>query len=261
MPLFSVGESIPNVSSRESEAWNKLKINFDFIFHRHLEHLLSVCAIPISSYESSNNTSAVALTCGDISGHWICISASLKVPVYGEFDETKPSRNLFVDTAFQIIKAGEFAEHYSKDSGNKEWQLARKVIERVYDEWITHLDKLDERDKFVWPRSQREDLRVFRLDDHAWIFRTLKLAELIIFSKNTQRGVQEHTITSPERQPKSRSHNKYSCANVQREVLQRFTVHNQYYQPKKRMLAATRSVRESRRYLAAWQLVLLSLSS
>lgn len=77
MPLFSVGESIPNVSSRESEAWNKLKINFDFIFHRHLEHLLSVCAIPISSYESSNNTSAVALTCGDISGHWICISASL----------------------------------------------------------------------------------------------------------------------------------------------------------------------------------------
>lgn len=77
MSLFSVGKSTSNVSSGESEAWDKMKINFDFILQRHLEHLLSVCAVPITSLQCSSNMSAVALTCGDISAHRICVSASL----------------------------------------------------------------------------------------------------------------------------------------------------------------------------------------
>ncbi|KAM0319836.1 hypothetical protein ACHAO8_000878 [Botrytis cinerea] len=75
--LFSLGDSMPNVSANKTAAWNKIKINLDFVFQRHLEHLLTVCAIPISSHKSSNNTFAVALTCGDISSHRICVSASL----------------------------------------------------------------------------------------------------------------------------------------------------------------------------------------
>lgn len=77
IPLFSLGDPTLNVSASETTAWGKIKSNLDFIFQRHLEHLLTVCAIPIASYQDSNNTSAVALTCGDISGHRICTSASL----------------------------------------------------------------------------------------------------------------------------------------------------------------------------------------
>jgi hypothetical protein len=65
--------------------------HLDFVVRRHLEHILSVCAIPtptpaLSSNDIANNDMAnasdsgaitpVALTCGDISGHRICTSAS-----------------------------------------------------------------------------------------------------------------------------------------------------------------------------------------
>ncbi|KAF5871778.1 uncharacterized protein Bfra_008802 [Botrytis fragariae] len=309
IPLFSLGDSIPNVSASETMAWDKIKSNLDFIFQRHLEHLLTVCAIPIPSYQGSNNTCAVALTCGDISAHRICTSSSLfaflfllqvdsylrsiespnetyvsslrdrikkvceghliwlndvelsegrlfelgymangkRISANGRSRHANEwTRNNLTDTAFQIIKAGEFAEHYSKDSGNNEWQLARKVVRRVYGNWITHLDKLDERGKFVWPRYQGEDLRIFRLDDHVWVIKALKLAELMIFSKHTERGVQEHATSAPERRPRLPLEKKYSYANVQKEVVQRFAVHNQNYQSNKRMLAVTRSMQESR---------------
>ncbi|TGO30641.1 hypothetical protein BPAE_0004g00990 [Botrytis paeoniae] len=305
IPLFSLGDSIPNVSASETMAWNKIKSNLDFIFQRHLEYLLTVCTIPITSYLSSNNMSAVALTCGDISAHRICTSASLFAFLFliqvdshlrsiespnetyvlslrdrikkvckghliwlndAELSEShlfgfgymangkitlangglrhanEWPKNILTDTAFQIIKAGEFAEHYSKDSAKNELQLAHKVVGRVYGNWTMHLDKLDERGKFVWPRSQHEDLRIFRLDDHVWVIRALKLAELMIFSKHTGRGVQEHTTSAPERRPRPPLEKKYSYANIQREVVQRFTVHNQNYQPIKRMLAVTRSI-------------------
>ncbi|TGO58878.1 hypothetical protein BCON_0050g00090 [Botryotinia convoluta] len=305
--LFSVGGFISDVSPKESTAWDALKSNFDFIFQRHLEHLLTVCAIPITSCQGSNTTPAVALTCGEISTHRFCVSASLfaflflfqvdshlrsiespneiyvlslrerikkvceghfiwlnsvelsedglfesdymihgKAPVYEQLGKPRPSNNNLTNTAFQIIKAGEFAEHYSKDSGKNEWQLARKVIRRVYNSWIMHLDKLDERGKFVWPRYQREDLRVFRLDDHVWIIRALKLAELTIFSRHTERAAQELTISVPKRRPRSLLENEHSFPNIQREVVQRFTTQNHNYQFNKRMLAVTRSVQESR---------------
>ncbi|KAF7911108.1 uncharacterized protein EAF01_002616 [Botrytis porri] len=222
LSLFSVGEFISDVSPKESTAWDALKSNFDFIFQRHLEHLLTVCAIPVTSCQGSINTPVVALTCGDISTHRFCVSASLfaflfllqvdshlrsiespdeiyvlslrerikkvceghlmwvnsvalskdglfefeymvngRLPVYRRMVQPKPSKTLLKNTAFQIIKAGKFANRYSKDSSKNEWQLARKVVKR-------------------------------------------------------------------------------------REVVQRFTVHNQNYQSIKRMLAVTRSMQESR---------------
>ncbi|KAF7942167.1 hypothetical protein EAE99_000217 [Botrytis elliptica] len=309
IPLFSVGASMPNISPRESIAWDKIKSNFDFIFQRHLEHLLTVCAIPITSCQGSIDTSAVALTCGDVSAHRICISASLfaflfllKVDshlrsiespndtyVLSLRDRIKKAckghliwlndaelsgdhllefgymangkrilanggprranewpRNILTDKAFQTIKAGEFAEHYSKDPGENEWQLARKVVRQIYSNWITHLDELDERGKFAWPRSQREDLRVFRLDDHVWAIEAIKIAEPMISPKKLEGDISEQTIGVSTRPTKSVLANEYSFANTKREVVQRFTTQNPNYQSKKIMLAVTRSVRESR---------------
>ncbi|TGO39851.1 hypothetical protein BHYA_0046g00040 [Botrytis hyacinthi] len=231
IPLFSLGDCPPNVSVSKTTGWDKIKSNLDFIFQRHLEHLLTVCAIPITSCQGGNDTSAVALTCGDISAHRICTSASL---------------NILTDTAFQIIKAGEFAEHYSKDPGKNEWQLARKFVGLAYSNWITHLDELDKRGKFAWPRSRREEFGVFRLDDHVWAIRALKIAESMISTNKLEGDIPEQTIGASTRPTKSVLAKEYSFANTQREVVQRFTIQNPIYQSKKRMLAVTRSARESR---------------
>ncbi|KAL6885278.1 hypothetical protein HDV57DRAFT_508925 [Trichoderma longibrachiatum] len=48
--------------------------HLDFTLHRNLEHILSVCSIPIDI--GSSTTPAMALTCGDISGHRVTGKAS-----------------------------------------------------------------------------------------------------------------------------------------------------------------------------------------
>lgn len=61
----------------------------EYLTWRHLEHILSVCAMPIASLPNSvraqkqneelkgEGVDMVALTCGDMSGHRVCTSASL----------------------------------------------------------------------------------------------------------------------------------------------------------------------------------------
>lgn len=62
--------------------------HIEFVTRRNLEHILSVCAIPLitpilkseqtleDTYPQPNDALSVALTCGDVSGHRICTSAS-----------------------------------------------------------------------------------------------------------------------------------------------------------------------------------------
>jgi hypothetical protein len=58
-------------------------VDIDFIMRRNLEHILSVCSIPNPQsfrHFDKNQESiehAIALTCGDMSGHRIVTSASL----------------------------------------------------------------------------------------------------------------------------------------------------------------------------------------
>lgn len=54
--------------------------HLDFVIRRNLEHILSVCSIPLSNASGSepeNRIAATALTCGDITGHRITSSSSL----------------------------------------------------------------------------------------------------------------------------------------------------------------------------------------
>lgn len=69
------------------------KTHIEYLMWRHLEHILSVCAIPLSTpalYEDAGSPTSnsvglstlegntpVVLTCGDMAGHRICTSASL----------------------------------------------------------------------------------------------------------------------------------------------------------------------------------------
>lgn len=52
--------------------------HLDYIIRRNVEHLLSVCSIPVSlASETKEEEIAIAITCGDLSGHRILTSASL----------------------------------------------------------------------------------------------------------------------------------------------------------------------------------------
>lgn len=48
----------------------------NFNLRRNLEHILSVCSIPVS-YDIDGDNPSIALTCGDISGHRVSATASL----------------------------------------------------------------------------------------------------------------------------------------------------------------------------------------
>ncbi|KAF7960823.1 hypothetical protein EAE96_000496 [Botrytis aclada] len=137
------------------------------------------------------------------------------------------NENILTDTAFQIIKAGEFDEHYSEVPDKNMYEL-------------------DGRGKFAWPRYRREEFGVFRLDDHVWAIRALKIAGFMISSEPLEGNIPEQAIGASTRPTRSVLAKEYSFANTKREVVQRFTIQSPNYQSKKIMLAVTRSVRESR---------------
>jgi hypothetical protein len=69
----------------EGSSSHVIDIGLDYATRRNLEHILSVCAIPVPpghvwDYDNMKPEvaePAIALTCGDMSGHRVCISASL----------------------------------------------------------------------------------------------------------------------------------------------------------------------------------------
>lgn len=78
-PRFSMPIGLPGTANP--------KDHLEYFTRRHLEHVLSVCAIPLSaarligdvgsSGEAEELSPPIALTCGDISGHRLSTSASL----------------------------------------------------------------------------------------------------------------------------------------------------------------------------------------
>lgn len=83
-PVCASPKGLPSKSSPKNQ--------IEYMAWRHLEHILSVCAIPLlpctlfndaegsKPHGSAVNGEIIALTCGDMSGHRICTSASLYVP-------------------------------------------------------------------------------------------------------------------------------------------------------------------------------------
>ncbi|KAJ4386031.1 hypothetical protein N0V93_008922 [Gnomoniopsis smithogilvyi] len=70
-------EVVPVFQSK-SDGLRKRIRKLRYLTARHLEHILSVCAVPIADPNTEPGiTTGVALTCGDMSGHRICTSASL----------------------------------------------------------------------------------------------------------------------------------------------------------------------------------------
>lgn len=148
--------------------------------------------------------------------------------------------NALTDTAFQLIKVAEFASLYP-DDGMKKAALDRiqipSKIPAIFESWVKDLQNRDKRGYFAWSKHRTDDVNVFRLDYHIWIWKALKSVEDLGLSKQASSG--DDPLPLPP----------ITSSGVQKETLNHFTTLNDV--SGKRMLAVTRSSRETRFLLHA----------
>lgn len=107
MPTLSPPKGLPGKSSPKNQ--------IEYLNWRHLEHILSVCAVPLLACTLFEDThylgpgnhdeeAIVALTCGDMSGHRICTSASLCVSlVHSYLKSSYSNTDQLASFAFQFL--------------------------------------------------------------------------------------------------------------------------------------------------------------
>jgi hypothetical protein len=134
------------------------------------------------------------------------------------------------DTAFQIIKVSAYFEEYPDNIDDMQPSFTSKCLS-----WVVELEKQDQRACFAWPHAFEDDVNVFRLDDHVWIWRALKAMGSLGLWLPLSKELQLHRKDLAK---------KFAYQDVQREILRRFTTQNDVL--RKRMLATTRSCRETR---------------
>lgn len=162
----------------------------------------------------------------------------------------------FVDTAYQILKATSITKLYPPKVYQQHtvpaW-VGEIVREWVYP-WVSALDKCDKRGKYAWPHVRDDGVNRFRLDDHVWAWMALNslevenikvwkpVQELVSLPSEEGKGTEPST-SAQSKDEINRLSQKFTASVVQREVLRRFTTEND---ARKRMLAVTRSPRETR---------------
>ncbi|KXH61790.1 hypothetical protein CSAL01_07903 [Colletotrichum salicis] len=148
--------------------------------------------------------------------------------------------------------------------------ILKRVIRKVDKAWVDTLAKSDKRGSNDWPHAQDEGYNKYRLNDHVWIWRALRLieddrlrsSETIDHPDDGDLDREEvaegdtkyqRTIGMDQRDQSfsndKKTSRKFDSGVVQRDILRRFTVENDV--SKKWMLAMTRSPRETRFLLHA----------
>lgn len=184
------------------------------------------------------------------------------------------------DTPFQILKVTAYVKWWKtvpriqipEDQGLRHHMA---LLRDIWVCWIHELDDLDKRKACAWRHASEDGLNTYRLDDHVWLWNSLRelhdldlwnltdagsgswknsggrwISNIYLLSPSARIDGLETTVTSEEVQNAEEFVDFGSMARrllpekVQREVLQRFTVENQVSQ--ERMLAVTRSARDTR---------------
>lgn len=179
------------------------------------------------------------------------------------------------DTPYQILKVTSYVNWLKTEQKIRSLEDRRlghfmAVLRDVWVCWIHELDDLDKRKAFAWRHKSEDGLNTYRLDDHVWLWRSLsELYELDLWNladvgSNLWKdspgrwtsniyslsSAAEFDVTPKEAQDPEAFAEFSSVARrllpkeVQRAVLQRFTVENDVSQ--ERMLAVTRSARDTR---------------
>lgn len=187
-------------------------------------------------------------------------------------------RDTITDTPYQVLKLGSWIKFLQDLEQEK---IPRGLLQDILVPWLHALENLDKRGVFAWPHSRDDGINTFRLDDNVWVWRSLaELKSLNIWNCQpltkcaktvpiSWSGVQErwyghiHSLSQEADEPFaldkafrefSQIAKRLDPENVQQGVLQRFTVENEVL--RKRMLAVTRSPRETRFLLRARDTVL-----
>lgn len=157
------------------------------------------------------------------------------------------------DTAYQLAKAAEFAKVYEAKGNNDPVPFIREISRH----WTKDLRKLDKRRSYVWSEKKVEGANKFRLSTHVWIWRTLKAIHSHLQEHETRiekTGSGKKAKAESQEKSGSESVKPFYPGEVQREILRRFTTENDVSH--KRMLAMTRSSRETRFLFHASDIVL-----
>lgn len=155
---------------------------------------------------------------GYVANYWVTAKAMTRI------GSRQPDDSL-TDTAYHVLKTLEFTSLCNEED---DFNIAKNAIKTACRPWIKHLEKLDVRACSAWPHAHRVGTNVFRLDDHIWIWKALKTIEDLAL---LPRGKDDKFLLGSSRE-------------VQQQILRRFTTENETL--KKRMLAVTRSSRETR---------------
>lgn len=180
-----------------------------------------------------------------------------------------------MDTSFQILKL----TSYSRLIDNEDDQRIERHTSLLRDislPWLLEIDDLDRRGTFAWPHAHDDGINTYRLDDHVWIWRGLQSLEQsglwdyspltkstsdgkILWKEENNRWIRHlldihgfHLDVASDEATGlefifdkiSQAYRRLVPGNVQRGVLQRFTIENEV--SRKRMLAVTRSPRDTR---------------
>ncbi|KAK7717790.1 hypothetical protein SLS63_010645 [Diaporthe eres] len=174
-----------------------------------------------------------------------------------------------LDTGFQILKAAAYVELL--DDNDIAADLIADLMSDWAPSWLFSMENTDKRKSYAWPHTEKEGVSSFRLDEHIWIWRALKSLELNdhqawakMYTKAPESQLGLHgngqmvsggSPTSNWEDGIKRLCKTFRSQVVHREVLKRFTTENTIL--RKRMLATTRSIRESRFMLHARDTALL----
>lgn len=179
-------------------------------------------------------------------------------------------RDAVTDNPFHIIKASNFIKFYREES-----EIGLAFLKSICLPWVTMLSKADKRGSFTWPhRSIRgHETKLFRLDDHLWVWKALKsLQEQGVWieaewndpstkDRTTRIVDQDEELEGDDEDDSSEESEDqiipnfdkkianlieaYAPSEVQRQVLQRFTILKNDITGR-RMLAVTRSTERTR---------------
>lgn len=155
------------------------------------------------------------------------------------------------NTAFHILKANEFMNSFSDDE-NGEFPVVCEIIGQWGRRWVGLLETSDRRGSLTWHHKESEGVKVFRLDDHVWIWRALKAMEdkrvgpwMNLYHRARQdNGSSSTDLRASDADQTSRRIQRLSSRNIQQEILRKFTTEHETL--RRQMVALARSPRETR---------------
>ncbi|KAI9727389.1 MAG: hypothetical protein M1834_008460 [Cirrosporium novae-zelandiae] len=267
--IISINDANVNKVLRQSTSsfgWASAGGKIDFIFRRTLEHIFSICSIPVGR---NRNDPSIALICGDSGDHRVYVSGTLirrtcKGHLKWTFEQAtiedgRFNNNYWVDGSIiknapshpsnvpasmpsQLLKIFEYLKASSDEA---DFEFSMNMLNIQVPAWLKALNQTKNHITLAWKHSVNSLISSYRLDNHVWIWRAMKCLE--DFFQDSDKGKAPYFKDGSRLRDflaRLKETPNYDAATVRGQILRRFTTENG--NTKKRMLAVTRSSRQNR---------------